>query len=147
MIEGFWIPNSSEDETQMELTPQESKMLADMRKRQVQWPNVRWLQVTIGLGSVVAFSFLFRRASDFLMESPVLGLAVFAGIAPMIMLGMFIGSYKVAYALLLWHGNPERTLLLKLFDELEGRNQHRSKPVSRGAAAIPGKADSQRGHE
>lgn len=107
----------------MELTPREAKMLANMRKQQEQWPKVRWLQLLIGLGIVIAFSYLFSRLSDFLKDDLMLGVAAFALIAPLILLWMLIGGYKLGHALVEWHGNPERTLLLKLIDEVEGKKQ------------------------
>ena len=94
-----------------------------MRKQQAQWPKVRWLQLIIGLGIVIAFCSLFIRLSDFLKEDPMLGVAAFALIAPMLMIWMLIGGYKVGHALVEWHGNPERTILLKLIDAVEDKKQ------------------------
>jgi len=112
----------------MQLTPRETKMLANMRKQQAQWLKLRWIQLITNLVMMAAFFFLFVRSVDLMKDGSMIGLATFALCVPLTIFWMGLSSYNVVHALMEWHGNPERTLLLKLIDEVEGKKQQNSEP-------------------
>jgi hypothetical protein len=110
----------------MKLTPSEIKMLANLRKQQAQWPTVRWLQLIIGLGTAIAFACLYVRLSSFMKNDPMLGLAAFAVLSPVLILWVIFGGYKAGQAIMEWRGNPEKTLLLKLIEDVDKKGSQES---------------------
>jgi hypothetical protein len=111
----------------MNLTPQETKMLTRMRNEQARWPKVRWFDLVFGIAVFIACSFQIDRLLDLLTDKQMFG--VVALLAPVIMVWMLFGGYKVVHALTNWHGDPERVLLLKAIEEIQ---EHSSEPPSAG---------------
>jgi hypothetical protein len=112
----------------MQLTPRETKMLANMRKQQVQWVKLRWPQLIMSLVFMIAFFSLFVRSVDLMKDGSMIGLATFALFVPLTLFFSAFSAYKIGHTLVEWHGNPERTLLLKLIDEVEGKKPQNSEP-------------------
>src|SRR3954471_22451689 len=103
----------------MNFTPQEMKLLERLRKRERQWRWGRWLLLVIGIsciGLCILFGFLLHSLlaiSDHRLFDANMMLLILLIWTKCCFYFVF-GIWSVATAILDWHGNANRTLLLKL---------------------------------
>lgn len=58
------------------------------------------------------------------MSSPdPYSLILWGTMGPLLLIWLAMAGYKMTYTLCQWHGNPERTLLLRLLEEIEEEAQ------------------------
>jgi hypothetical protein len=108
----------------MEFTPQETKLIARLRKQQRQWAWARWVCLGFGLASVVLcamFGFLLHSlVSGPIGEHPD-GMSVLYIVLIWTKCCIYFGFALcfLIMALTKWHGDASKTLLLKLLDAQE----------------------------
>lgn len=108
----------------MELTPQETKLVERLRKQQRRWVWARWFFLVIGVASIVLcamFGFLLHSlVSGPIGEHPD-GMSVFFIVLIWTKCCMYFG-FALCFLITAWtkwHGDVNRSLLLKLLDAQE----------------------------
>ena len=108
----------------MEFTPQETKLVARLRKQQRRWVWARWFFLGMGLVSVVLCAMfgvlLHSLVSGAVGEHPD-GMSVLFIVLIWTKCCMYFG-FALCFLIVAWtkwHGDINRTLLLKLLDALE----------------------------
>ena len=86
---------------EINLSDTEKQALLALRKKQVQWPAMRWVLVGLGVLNILngASSYLRHHDEAFGLLAGTVGVAV------------------LTLAISQWNGNAARTLLLKLFEK------------------------------
>ena len=108
----------------VELTPRENKLLERLRKQERQWPRLRWFLVGTGIFAVLCSGFIAVELiqhidtmlavhDDVLSRGWLLGFALFW---PKCLLLFGFGVFFIIWAIINWHGNANRVLLIKLLD-------------------------------
>jgi hypothetical protein len=116
----------------MEFTPQETKLIGRLRKQQSQWVWARWFCLALGVASVVLcamFGFLLHSlvsntGGGHLEPMTVRFIVV---IWTKCCMYFFFAVCFLAMTWTKWHGDMNRTLLLKLLDAQQheaGRDAH-----------------------
>lgn len=108
----------------MQLTEREAKMVARLRKAERLWPRWRWAVLGAGIFAWAVYGYIAFSICDRL-ESVKIGkdnleyeiwLTAFAMMWPKCLLGFAVGTCLIVLAIRDWHGNVNRTLLLKLLN-------------------------------
>src|SRR5579859_806897 len=111
----------------MEFTPQETKLIARLRKQDRQWSWVRWGLLAGGLLCAVAVAFYAYTllslastidASHTVSADTALAIAIFF---PKFLLLLAFTGWAFGKAFMDWHGNANRMLLLRLLDAQQGQ--------------------------
>jgi len=106
-------------------TPQETKLLQRLRKRERQWRWVRWLMLVVGVfcvGLCGAFGFLLHLFIPAFSDHGAINanmLLLILVIWTQCCLHLVLGILFIATVILDWHGNVNRVFLLKLLDAQE----------------------------
>jgi hypothetical protein len=109
----------------MEFTPQETKLIARLRKQQRQWAWARWFCLGLGVASVVLCA-MFGVLLHSLVSGPIGehpdGMSVLFIVLIWTKCCMYFGFalFFLFMAWTKWHGDVNRTLLLKLL----GAHEH-----------------------
>jgi cytochrome bd-type quinol oxidase subunit 2 len=101
----------------MNLTEREQQMVARIRKHEIQWRWARWWALFAGLFCIAACVFFLCAAVPRVQGADAAsGALILAILFPMIL--VFVGCATTCFVLVFrdWHGNPTRSLLLKLID-------------------------------
>ncbi len=101
-------------------------MLDRLRKKDKDWPMVRWMHLFHGTFVICAYSYFYYKFDELmnLMQEGLgdnsLELAFyFAVIATFSALILFHGVFSFISTLIQWHGNWKTKLILKLYDEVD----------------------------
>ena len=109
----------------IQFTPGEMKLIERLRKEQRRWPRTRWLLLTIGVvascHTVLSSYVLYRLVHDSWMfkeppavdSSAALLIAMFWTKA---LASLALAAWCFSTAIIKWHGDVNRMLLLKLLD-------------------------------
>lgn len=108
----------------MELTTQEMKLVERLRKQQRRWVWARWFCLAIGVASIVLcamFGFLLHSLVSDSAGGHLDGMSVFFIVLIWTKCCMYFGFtlWSLITAWAKWHGDINRTLLLKLLDTQE----------------------------
>ena len=110
----------------MNLSKDEKRMLDHLRKKDVDWYKMRWLQLAYGFFVIFAYAYFYLKYDEILnMLQDTLGedsikLAFnFAVIATFSALTFAYGVYVFIATLVQWNGNWKAKLILKLYDEID----------------------------
>ena len=102
----------------MQFTPQEMRLIEQLRKQESRWHWARWASLATSLFVVGCYGYigasLYRRLhwDAFTVEDTLLVAIYF----PKMLLAMCIAAWFVIWPLTNWRGNATRVLLLKLLD-------------------------------
>jgi uncharacterized membrane protein len=112
----------------MQLTPQETKLIERLRKRERRWPRNRWIFLLGGAFLLAGYGYILARIvmmleSDSFSEIPEATTLVVAVFWPKCLLGFCVGAGLIGLAIRDWHGNVHRMLLLRLLDEQQNKNE------------------------
>jgi hypothetical protein len=107
----------------MQLTLEEVTVVERLRKRERQWPRIRWIVLVVGVFSLACYGYItismFRRM-DF-QHLELYDVFFFALFWPKCLLMFILGMGFIVWALNDWRGNANRRLLRKLLDaQMEG---------------------------
>jgi hypothetical protein len=108
----------------MEFTPQETRLIGRLRKQQRQWAWARWACLGLGVASVVLcamFGFLLHSLVSGPIGQHPDGMSVFFIVLIWTKCCMYFG-FALCFLIMAWakwHGDVNRTLLLKLLDAQE----------------------------
>ena len=101
----------------MKLSDIEKKMVARLRKKQVQMVRLRWWILLSGIFCLAVSGYGFSILVRALHEPDLMSVLAVAGLLPQIYICMFLGAGAIGYAWANWNGNPQDRLLLRLIDE------------------------------
>jgi hypothetical protein len=115
---------SQHSRTAMQFTPQETRLIAKLRKQNRQWPRTRWLVLAIAVLSIFVcvgwgyFVYSLTLASN---TSPLDSgdFFVIALLWTKCCLWFWIGTWALVTVSTKWHGDVNRMLLLRLLDAQE----------------------------
>ena len=107
----------------MQFTPQEMKLIERLRRQERQWPRARWLLLATGIFVPVCYTPILVRFFGTLrldetpqVENLVWKLFNFLLFYPTCLIGFCLAAWLITLAIIHWHGNAHRMLLLKLLD-------------------------------
>jgi hypothetical protein len=111
--------------TRVKFTPQELKMVERMRKAERLWPRMRWVLLIAGTFCALVHLALLWQAMDIAQISGLedTGLLFYSLAYPRALLGLLAGAWCIGWAIRDWHGNGNRTLLLRLIDDCQKRKE------------------------
>jgi len=101
----------------MELSDIEKKMVARLRRKQVQIVRLRWWILLSGIFCLAVSGFGASILMRDLHEPDLMSVLAVAGLLPQVYLCSILGGGAIGYAWANWNGNPHDILLLKLIDE------------------------------
>jgi len=101
----------------MELSDTEKKIVARLRRKQVQMVRARWLILLSGIFCLAVSGYGSLMLVRALREPDLMSVLAVAGFLPQIYVCMFLGAGAIGYAWANWNGNPQDRLLLRLLDE------------------------------
>lgn len=103
----------------MELTPDETRLVSRLRAREHQWLVNRWIIVFGGIFIYLSHGYLvvLMYQRDQFMEVSAEEVLLW----PLCLIIFFVASCAIAIALADWRGNPTRVLLLKMLDAGQSR--------------------------
>jgi hypothetical protein len=101
----------------MELSDTEKKMVARLRRKQVQTVRLRWWMLLGGIFCLAVSGYGSSVLMRALHEPDLMSVLAVACLLPQIYICMFLGAGAIGYAWANWNGNPQDRLLLRLIDE------------------------------
>jgi hypothetical protein len=105
----------------MQLTKQEERMVARMRKKQKQWLRWRWFMLFTGLFLISGAVYIFTQLKPFIEDPTPSSLLILASFIPQLYIFCAGGGAFVGLTWFNWNGNPCESLLLKLVDDRLGK--------------------------
>lgn len=116
----------------VELTPREKKLVEHLRKQERQWPRLRWFLLGTGIFAILCSGFIAIELiqhidtilavhDDVVSRGWLLGFALFW---PKCLLLFGCGACFIIWAIINWHGNASRVLLLKLLEARQEDETH-----------------------
>ena len=89
-----------------------------LRKRERQWPRYRWILLVVGVFGLACCTYILISMFNYLdfEHLELYHVLFFALIWPKCLLMFILGMGLIVWAITDWHGNANRTLLLKLLD-------------------------------
>jgi hypothetical protein len=105
----------------MQLTAQEMKLMERLRKRERQWPRMRWMLLGVAALTVGIYSFILYQIIQKL-ESGEDAMFMVAFFWPKCLLGFCLAGWLIGWAIRDWNGNAQRILLLRLLDAQQNKD-------------------------
>ena len=103
----------------MQLSDEEMKIVARLRRQQQSMIRMRWAGLLAGLINLVAGVYGFTVLVHFLDNPDPPAMLAIAIIMPVVCLLLGIGAFVTIRFLQYWNGKPETRLLLRLLEELQ----------------------------
>ncbi len=124
----------------MELTPDEKKLVVQLRKTETEMFRSRHLLIAVGISSLFIAGMGAFLMMYWLSRSPELQEGSYIFLFPAVLVLAIHGAYILAIAIRDRNGNAIRVLLLKLVDEQTktiSNNQHGPDGARRGGIGLP----------
>ena len=104
----------------MRLNESEQRFVEKLRKQHNAWQRMRVVFMVVGTAMIMTGIFLFYCVCSSLGTSPMVAMALAAATTPVTTVTWIYGAYLIREALHHWDGgDPTRSLVLKLVDELQ----------------------------
>ncbi len=103
----------------MQFTPQEMKLIEQLRKQERRWPRTRWILVGMAAFILIVYGYVAHLLFDTLDSqtfSPAESALLFAVYWPKVILMAVVAGAFIGLAVRDWRGNVWRMLLLRLLD-------------------------------
>jgi len=106
----------------MTFSPDELRVIARLRRREVEFRRWRWFLVLFAAAKIVAWFIMLGIVTRFPDEPPGARLIVVAHLVPACYIFLALSSVGLGLVLVRWRGDAKTQLLLRLTDELQKRD-------------------------